>query len=227
MKKNWSEEELRASVDAYVEMHSLEARGKPFVKKAYYETLANTFGRTVKSYEYRMQNISYVYSLQGRQWVSGLKPARNVGVNVIQMLEDLIAKSEGQHLVAIAYFNAAVEKLRKRPPSLPPKGNKKPASFLSSGTRFVRDPEVVAWVLAEAAGHCECCESSAPFLREDGSPFLEVHHVQHLADHGEDTINNAVALCPNCHSELHYGMGKKELAEELRAKITRLQVTGA
>ncbi len=42
------------------------------------------------------------------------------------------------------------------------------------------------------------------FEREDGSP-LEVHHVIRLADGGSDTINNSVALCPNCHRELHFG----------------------
>lgn len=90
-------------------------------------------------------------------------------------------------------------------------------------TQYVRDAEVVAWVLAQASGHCECCEAPAPFVREDGSPFLEVHHVQRLADGGEDTINNAVALCPNCHREFHFGANKRELARKVRAKIPRLQ----
>ncbi|GAB3320258.1 MULTISPECIES: HNH endonuclease [Gammaproteobacteria] len=223
MSDNWTEEELRASVDAYIEMHRLESSGKPFTKKPYYESLANRFGRTVKSYEYRMQNISYVYSLQGRRWVSGLKPARNVGSNVIQKIEKLIAASEGQQFGSNAGFEAAVEKLSKNPPASPPKGNKKPSSIQSSVTQFVRDPAVVSWVLAEAAGRCECCEAPAPFVREDGSPFLEVHHLQRLADGGEDTTNNAVALCPNCHRELHYGSEKRELGEKLRAKVIRLQ----
>ncbi len=42
------------------------------------------------------------------------------------------------------------------------------------------------------------------FEREDGSP-LEVHHVIRPADGGSDTINNSVALCHNCHRELHFG----------------------
>ena len=227
MSDNWTEEELRASVDAYVEMHRLEAAGQPFTKKVYYEDLADRFGRTVKSYEYRMQNISYVYSLQGRQWVSGLKPARNVGSNVIQHLERLIAASEGQQLGSNTDFDATVEKLRRKPPASPPKGKKKPESVQASVTQYVRDAEVVAWVLAQASGHCECCEAPAPFFREDGSPFLEVHHVQRLADGGEDTVNNAVALCPNCHRELHYGANKRELARQVRAKIPRFQVASA
>ncbi len=222
MSENWSEEELRASVEAYVDMHRKESKGAAFTKKGYYEELADKFGRTVKSYEYRMQNISYVYSLQGRQWVAGLKPARNVGANVIQVLEQLISEAEGQRLGESAGFGAAVEKLKKSPPKSPPPGNKRPASAQSTVTQFTRDPAVVAWVLAEAAGICECCFKPAPFKREDGSAFLEVHHVLRLADNGEDTTNNAVALCPNCHRELHYGAEKRELASKLRRKIPRL-----
>ncbi|MBF5055739.1 putative restriction endonuclease [Alcanivorax sp. 521-1] len=223
MSDNWTEEELRASVEAYVEMHRLESEGRPFSKKSYYESLANRFGRTVKSYGYRMQNISYVYSLQGRRWVTGLKPARNVGTNVIRILEDLIAASEGQYFGSNAGFDAAVEKLRKTRRASPPNGNEKPPSIQVLVTQFVRNPEVVSWVLSEAAGRCERCEIPAPFVRDDGSPFLEVHHVQRLADGGEDTINNVVALCPNCHRELHYRSNKQALAKKLRAKISRLK----
>lgn len=150
---------------------------------------------------------------------------RNVGANVIQLLERLVSKVEGQSFGASAEFDAKVEKLKKTPPKLPPAGNKKPASSQSSVTQFARDPSVVVWVLEEAQGVCECCNKLAPFKREDGSPFLEVHHVRRLADGGEDTIENAVALCPNCHRELHYGAEKRDLAAKLRRRIKRLGKT--
>lgn len=71
---------------------------------------------------------------------------------------------------------------------------------------FVRNPDVVAEVLARAAGTCGQCEQPAPFRRtSNGEPFLEVHHKLRLADGGEDTVKNAVALCPNCHRKAHYG----------------------
>lgn len=57
MSSNWTEEELRATVAAYMEMRSKELNGIPFVKKHYYAELAGRFGRTEKSFEYRMQNI--------------------------------------------------------------------------------------------------------------------------------------------------------------------------
>ena len=57
-----------------------------------------------------------------------------------------------------------------------------------------------------AEGDCQHCKMKAPFNRTtDGSPYLEVHHIQRLADDGPDTIENAIALCPNCHREAHFG----------------------
>lgn len=71
---------------------------------------------------------------------------------------------------------------------------------------FVRNPDVVAEVLFRADGKCEACSTDAPFIRKkDGTPYLEVHHKIKLSDGGEDSIQNAIALCPNCHRERHFG----------------------
>lgn len=76
-------------------------------------------------------------------------------------------------------------------------------------TTYQRNPHVVAEVLERANGVCERCGATAPFIRaSDGTPYLEVHHKQRLADGGEDTVENAVAVCPNCHRELHFGEGE-------------------
>ncbi|RQT90702.1 HNH endonuclease signature motif containing protein [Burkholderia cepacia] len=53
---------------------------------------------------------------------------------------------------------------------------------------------------------CEGCKQSAPFQRADGAPYLAVHHRRRLADGDEDTVENAIALCRNCHHERHYGI---------------------
>ncbi|MGL6002403.1 MAG: HNH endonuclease, partial [Plesiomonas sp.] len=55
-------------------------------------------------------------------------------------------------------------------------------------------------------GCCQKCKNEAPFNRKsDGTPYLEVHHKIFLSDGGEDTVENSIALCPNCHRELHFG----------------------
>jgi 5-methylcytosine-specific restriction enzyme A len=61
-------------------------------------------------------------------------------------------------------------------------------------TVFVRSPYVVAAVRERANGFCEDCEQPAPFVRNsDGTPYLEVHHVQPLAQDGPDIVENAIA----------------------------------
>ncbi|WP_249262133.1 HNH endonuclease [Leptospira interrogans] len=72
--------------------------------------------------------------------------------------------------------------------------------------QYKRDPDVIADVLIRANGICENCKKPAPFLRKkDKSAYLEVHHIIQLSMGGEDTINNAIAVCPNCHRRLHFG----------------------
>ncbi len=70
---------------------------------------------------------------------------------------------------------------------------------------FKRNPDVVAEVLYRANGICGLCNQPAPFKKADGSPYLEVHHWTTLSEGGKDTIENAVALCPPCHKEAHFG----------------------
>ncbi len=58
----------------------------------------------------------------------------------------------------------------------------------------------------QAAGVCEGCYAFAPLIRaSDGTPYLAVHHTLQLPMGGEDTVENAIALCPNCHRKMHFG----------------------
>lgn len=83
---------------------------------------------------------------------------------------------------------------------------KKPSMVEVTITVFQRNPDVVAEVLTRTDGICEECKQPAPFLRKkDNSPYLEVHHRIPLASGGDDTVENAIALCPNCHRKMHFG----------------------
>ena len=119
-KQNWSREELEASVRSYLEMRQKELDGKKYKKKEYYQRLSEEFSRTEKSFEYRMQNISYVFSLMGRDWVKGLKPAKNVGVNVFREIEEIIAAVENKLPNEYASFQNDVINSRKNAIKLPP-----------------------------------------------------------------------------------------------------------
>ena len=210
----WNNAELLASVEAYVEMLAQYHRGQAIVKKAYYERLAQRFGRTSKAFEYRMQNISYVYSLLGREWLPGLKPTKHVGNHVATQIETFISEVEGKKSVPIVDFEVKVKELQHKPLAKPT-GQAQPSSTVTAITQYARDPAVKAWVLQNANDHCECCGSEAPFRSLDGFPYLEVHHVRKLADGGSDTVENVVAICPKCHRQLHYGSNALGLVEKL------------
>ena len=223
MNEAWSEKELEASIVAYLGMLDTERRGEPLVKSHVYKVLAERFGRTPKAFEYRMQNISYVFYTQVRRWVSGLLPAKNIGANVASTLERILAEVEGRQARPDTEFHARVEAQRSKAKSgKKPTGEKQPSSIVTSVSQFNRDPAVKAWVLEAAGGTCESCGEEAPFVDMSGNPFLEVHHALRLADGGSDTPENAVAVCPNCHRELHFGRQRQEKLDALYARVSRL-----
>jgi 5-methylcytosine-specific restriction endonuclease McrA len=103
-----------------------------------------------------------------------------------------------------------------------PNGQQKPKKTQITTSTYFRDPAVRAWVLENANGKCEACGSDAPFFLPDGYPFLEVHHMIPLALGGPDTIENTLALCPNCHRRSHLSNDKDSFNSSIYKKIIRL-----
>lgn len=109
-------------------------------------------------------------------------------------------------------------------PAKPPPGLAAPRRVLQAGSfGYERSPAVKAWVLSQAKGKCESCGAAAPFVTANGEPFLEVHHVTPLAVAGPDTVDNAVAICPNCHRALHHAADATERTDTLRKSLRRLR----
>lgn len=79
----------------------------------------------------------------------------------------------------------------------------KPGTRSVNTTETVRDPFVSEYIKRLANGKCELCRQPAPFKDKNGKPYLETHHIVWLSKGGADSIENAVALCPNCHRKMH------------------------
>ena len=104
-----------------------------------------------------------------------------------------------------ADFEAEVSKQIKKPLGNV-KGNPNPLQREVRSLQYVRDPKVVAYVLRQSKGKCFDCKQEGPFVsRATGLPYLEVHHIEMLKEGGADTVENAIALCPNCHRKRHHG----------------------
>lgn len=87
---------------------------------------------------------------------------------------------------------------------------------------YERSEQVKEYVLARSKGICEACDTPAPFMKKDGSPYLEPHHTTRLSDDGPDHPEWVGAICPTCHRRIHSGddgaAWNKTLQQRLKAK---------
>ncbi len=86
-----------------------------------------------------------------------------------------------------------------------------------------RSEAVAAYVQRRANGVCECCGDPAPFLRPDGRPYLEAHHLDMRSDGGPDHPDHVAAICPNCHRAVHYAEDAEVRNEALRRQLKQRQ----
>jgi 5-methylcytosine-specific restriction enzyme A len=90
-------------------------------------------------------------------------------------------------------------------------------SVRAEKTVYQRADAVRRYVLARAKGICEACREPAPFDRKTGGPYLEPHHTRRVSDGGPDHPRWVAALCPNCHSQIHFGLGGEDLNRRVEA----------
>lgn len=81
---------------------------------------------------------------------------------------------------------------------------------LVSKIKYERNVYVAQYILKKADGICMLCNQKGPFLVK-GMPYLEVHHIIPVSKGGLDTIDNCVALCPNCHKRMHILNDKEDI----------------
>ncbi len=183
-------------------------------QSAAFQNTSNSTGNNSK----RMKLI--VHSPEAAAMTTDQLEAIFSGRNGASIWTEVPTSDEGELRERVA---KARHKARRSSPKTPPEGQNEVKRVSGSSKCFVRDPNVIAWVLEQAAGSCEACSEKAPFQRNDGEPYLEVHHVRPLAEGGPDTVDNAVACCPNCHRHLHHGSGPEKLRQSLLRRLGRLK----
>ncbi|MTV47714.1 HNH endonuclease [Heliobacillus mobilis] len=89
----------------------------------------------------------------------------------------------------------------------------------ASTTVYERDEFIAELAKRNARGICQLCDQSAPFVDKKNKPYLEVHHIIWLSKGGNDSIENTVALCPNCHRKMH-ALNLDVDVQKLRNKVS-------
>ena len=120
-------------------------------------------------------------------WMFPVAPVEEMGQNVShELTEQEISRLSDKELARYT----AVKNVKKEPKT-------------TETVVYYRDPYLKQMVKRIADGKCQYCGEDAPFIDKQGEPYLEAHHVKRLADGGRDTIDNVVAICPNCHRKVH------------------------
>jgi len=153
----------------------------------------------------------------------------------LQKKEDVLIGNIGYTLCAIKLESVkgltteeVMQKLAHKLPAptvlaLAKKAPVKPEKKTVERSAFVRNPYVVAAAIHRAKNACEMPGCSAElFERDDGSAYLEVHHVIPLGEKGADSLDNVAALCPRCHREQHHSKDRDILRKKLKRHIKSL-----
>ena len=102
----WSQQEIDASVEAYMQMLSKELKAEKYNKAAVNRKLreGELFKRSRGSLEMRMCNISAVLGAKGLRYIDGYKPRSNVGTRVTTMIEESIKRFKDANLGVGGFF---------------------------------------------------------------------------------------------------------------------------
>ncbi len=185
------------------------------------------YSRTINAYatEYYLRNIQNDFGIdiflnaisavnKHLDYYQGIGKSGQPGIRaIVDRLSNQIGASSNYEQLNNNFYNQVVKSkqdtVSERQIRL--KAAKTKPEYLDTSIKiFKRNPDVVAEVLFRAQGICEKCNKPAPFVRaRDNTPYLEVHHITRLSQNGDDRVENAIAVCPNCHRELHYGIQKQ------------------
>lgn len=219
----WTDEELRVALRYFREAVDLEARGVAFKPIDISRKLAQALPhRGQDKASRRLSNVAVALKDEGRPYTAkfGLTQTR-VGTNVRRRIVELWDAEDGQSTFDRDELAVRAQAL-KGTLSSKPSGDRSPAKKVATVVVYKRDPKVVAWVLQAAAGLCEGCGSAAPFQTDTGDPFLEVHHLRPLGEGGPDIVENAAAICPNCHRALHHAADRAVRRADLEQRVGRI-----
>lgn len=166
-----------------------------------------TYNKKQNNTKCELVNISYFKNKKIKKNILKLTSSNtNLSENFIKTYANCYTSSIEKYLIPDSSNNKIEKKVI-------------PSKTKSEIIRFNRNSKIKENVLKRAKDKCELCNSKAPFIKNNGEPYFEIHHLIPLAEGGLDTESNTTCLCPNCHKELHYGEEAKKKTKLLLKRI--------
>jgi hypothetical protein len=107
---NWTDDEIRETVESYFEMLGSELQGRAYNKTEHRNALLIRINRTKGAVEYKYQNISAALIAKGLPYIEGYKPASNYQKALDDAIDGYIeTHTQFLHLVAQAIEDTVAE----------------------------------------------------------------------------------------------------------------------
>ena len=169
-----------------------------------------TYVRVKRLREYGVREDLALYNLR----LHGLKSVYSYPIAVPRVLSHYLLEIDRQCERAEEAAEMTPRELRR---AAKKQGRRKPEYREVLSRQYERSEAVKRNALERAGGICQLCGKAGPFLDRDGRPYLECHHIVWLSRQGPDTLENTVALCPNCHRKMHRIENPKDIEKLKKA----------
>lgn len=167
------------------------------------------FGKKVPIYQPDetgfIESIGYeqIRSTQNPSWQSSIRKISDRAYSVILNLAEVDTRT-GEDLSDLEKGEDALEILRALNYRY---SNLKPDERTRSVQNLIDRGSAITRALKAILGsRCQICGWEG-FTKRNGDDFIEAHHIDQLAEKrvGSLCTENIILVCPNCHSEIHYG----------------------
>lgn len=134
----------------------------------------------------------------------------------LEAIEEKNNAADSDYIRAATGSIQGIQTPLKQLPPAPPKKNR------SGKPRYSGKAQIGKGALEKAGFICENCGRSTFTSRRTNNNFMEPHHLIPISKQGLypaadiDITSNLICLCPNCHSQFHYGM-----PDDIRALLSR------
>lgn len=209
----WDNAGYRVDTDYFDFDHPVSAiKHKQWLADHYIKGSAFTVNGTGKQqYMCSLADEHAIYLLE--QAIS-LQEDKQVLNNLKNALAEIVGEKESEYdPVEMESINELVEDAPAD--TIPAWEGKKEAQAMTTSSKTgreipKRDPQRAADALAHAGFKCEFDSNDRTFLRKNGNPYTEPHHLIPISkyrdfEYSVDVMENIVSLCSHCHNLLHYG----------------------
>ncbi|MEX2220117.1 MAG: DUF3883 domain-containing protein [Phycisphaerales bacterium] len=185
--EDWSDDEILAAVVVYFEMLTMRLRHEGFVKAALLRSLASrTHGRSVKSCEYKLQNISAVLLDLGLTRMDGFAPAANYQARLGVLVEEFLLTHADLHRELELALERVVESSATKSAPLRESIEEPPPNPLAPPNRRASMPRSVRVVEAAAR------DAQNRALGRAGEAFVVAMEKATLSHHGRADLAQQV-----------------------------------